>query len=172
MAINVGDESYVAWPDSVSSLRSVVASQQDSLRRSRSALVEAAQELQHVHRQVLELSVRVVEQVIHGGIARHSKGKADYLAMVADGISRKLHMQHAQLTQHIYTLEVQAAMHSMLSTLKDNHADVRVRVRECEEKLAQYDSARGMNSMVKEYAELQAEAQRVGAEILRLKGGT
>ncbi|KAK4552834.1 hypothetical protein LTR86_010168 [Recurvomyces mirabilis] len=167
----VGDGSHEAWPNSVAKLGSDVVSQHDYLRRSRSVLVGAAQELQDFHRQVLEVSVRVLEQVIHGAVARHGKARADHLAMVADGISKKVDMHHAQLTQHIYTTEIQSAIRSALSTLKDSYTDVRLRLREAEGRLALYHSARGMNILVKEYAELLAETQKVEAETARLKGG-
>ncbi|KAK3670312.1 hypothetical protein LTR78_009766 [Recurvomyces mirabilis] len=167
----VGGGSHEVWPHSVAKLGSDVVSQHQYLRRSRSVLVDAAQELQDIHRQVLEVSVRVLEQVIHGAVARHGKATADHLAILANGISKKVDMHHAQLTQHIYTAEIQSAIRSALSTMKDSHTDVRFHLREAEERLAQYNSARGMKNMVKEYAELLAETRKVEAEIARLKGG-
>ena len=102
-------------------------------------------------------------------VARHTKAKADHLATVAEGIGKKLSVQHAQLLQQVYTAETEDAIKARTASMQAESLDLKRAIREATEKLEQYQSARGMQGMVKEYAEILSETERVKAEILRLQ---
>lgn len=104
-------------------------------------------------------------------MARGTKAKADYLAVVAEGMSKKLLLQHGQLMQQIYTPEIQGILRNKQEDLDAESLSLKRKVREMDERLAAYRQERGMKQMVGEYAELLRETERVEREIDRLETG-
>lgn len=119
----------------------------------------------------METSIRILEQTIHGSVARGTKAKAEYLATVAEGMSKKLHLQHGQLVLQVYSSDVQEALKAKSDTLESQKRAVKRQVREAEEKLEEYRKAAGMKGMALEYAEVLRETERVESEIERLNSG-
>ena len=151
---------------------------QESLSASRSQLAESrlslAQTIPQIHvlfRQIIQLSVRILEQTIHGSVASGTKAKADYLAVVAEGMSKKLAVQRAQLMQQVYTPDIQELLKSKSTDLDAQSSALKRKIRDAEEKLAEYQQAKGIGEMVKEYAELTAEIGKVQEEVERLEQG-
>lgn len=56
-----------------------------------------AQRIHKTSQQVVEHMIRTLEQTLHGSVSRGAKAKADYLAIVTEGMSRKLDLQYTQL---------------------------------------------------------------------------
>ncbi|KAI7321637.1 hypothetical protein KC367_g1192 [Hortaea werneckii] len=162
----------------VEELANTIRKIQENLASSTSRLSELrislAQEIPSVHelyREIIETSIRILEQTIHGSVARGTKAKADYLAVVAEGMSKKLALQHGQLMQQIYTPEIQETLRNKQDDLDAESLSLKRKVREMDERLAAYRQERGMKQMVGEYAELMRETERVEREIDRLETG-
>ncbi|KAI6815767.1 hypothetical protein KC340_g1154 [Hortaea werneckii] len=162
----------------VEELANTIRKIQKNLASSTSRLSELrislAQEIPSVHelyREIIETSIRILEQTIHGSVARGTKAKADYLAVVAEGMSKKLALQHGQLMQQIYTPEIQETLRNKQDDLDAESLSLKRKVREMDERLAAYRQERGMKQMVGEYAELMRETERVEREIDRLETG-
>ncbi|KAI7365538.1 hypothetical protein KC354_g4825 [Hortaea werneckii] len=162
----------------VEELANTIRKIQENLASSTSRLSELrislAQEIPSVHelyREIIETSIRILEQTIHGSVARGTKAKADYLAVVAEGMSKKLALQHGQLMQQIYTPEIQETLRNKQDDLDAESLSLKRKVREMDERLAAYRQERGMKQMVGEYAELIRETERVEREIDRLETG-
>ncbi|KAI6846808.1 hypothetical protein KC332_g2795 [Hortaea werneckii] len=162
----------------VEELANTIHKIQENLASSTSRLSELrislAQEIPSVHelyREIIETSIRILEQTIHGSVARGTKAKADYLAVVAEGMSKKLALQHGQLMQQIYTPEIQETLRNKQDDLDAESLSLKRKVREMDERLAAYRQERGMKQMVGEYAELMRETERVEREIDRLETG-
>ena len=157
-------------PKTVSQLKNSISTSHSSLAGSRLALAKEAIKLHNLYRRVLETSINILEQTIHGSVARGAKAKADYLALVAEGMSKKLSLQHGQLMSQLYSPEVQEALGVKLEDLRVESLSVKRKVRECEEKLEEYRSVGGMEGLAWEYAEVLEESERVRGEIERVGG--
>jgi hypothetical protein len=174
LAKMLGMSEPLSMPDiseATSRLLDDISHQTLQLSQSRMDLLRDAHDLDGLYRQIMEASIRILEQTIHGAVSRSTKTKADYLATMAEGMSKKLSIQHAQLNQEVYSSEVREALKTKAETLQTESAGLRMKIRWAEDKLEQYRKARGMEGMAKEYTEIVKESQRVREEIERLEAG-
>lgn len=145
-----------------------LSTSQSTLTTSRLSLAQEVSKLQDLYRQVIERSIRILEQIIHGSVARGAKTKADYLALVAEGMSKKVSLQHGQLLAQLYSPAFQEALENRLHELQDENRSVNRRVREAEERLDEYRKTSGMDSLAQEYADVLKEIEKVKGDIVRL----
>jgi hypothetical protein len=157
-------------PSRIHQLQENIAISRSQLATSRTNLATQMSDLHTLHRQVLESCIRILEQTIHGSVARGTKAKADYLVLVAEGMSKKLGVQYAKLVQQVYSPETQKALKTKAQDLEAEILSTKRKVRDAAEKLEQYEKVRGMEGIVREYAEIIRECERVGAEVGRLEG--
>ena len=155
----------------VEELKTSLASSRTKTAEARLALTQEATKLHAVYREIIQASIRILEQTIHGSVARGTKAKADYLATVAEGMSKKLGVQHGQLMSQLYSPDIQAVLQSKRDKLVAENAATKRKVREAEEKLEEYRTSGGMEDLAKEYAEVLRESNKVKAELDRLKDG-
>ncbi|WPH04993.1 Hypothetical protein R9X50_00789100 [Acrodontium crateriforme] len=145
----------------------------DFLSSTGHARLEIAHEvanLHSIHRQLLEICIRHLEQTLHGSVSRAAKVKSDYLSIVAETMSLKLNLQHRQVSQQIYTPDVVEAMNERSAAIDGEKRDVKRKIREAEEQLELFErGGKGMKGMVKEYAEIMGELERVRHEVEKLK---
>ena len=158
-------------PTSISGLKDSIATARTKSAESRLALGHEITALHSVYRQILESSIRILEQTIHGSVARGTKAKADYLATVAEGMSKKLELQLGQLVAQLYSEDVQDALRSRSGRLAKETSALKAKVRAAEGKMEEYRRASGMRGMAAEYADIVRETERVREEIERLKSG-
>lgn len=156
-------------PLHIQKLQNDVATSRATLAQCRLSLARDVVGLHELYRTLIESSIRILEQTIHGAVARGTKAKADYLALVAEGMSKKLNVQHWQLMQQVYSSEIQDFLKAKKEELEAETRVLRRKAREAEEKLEQYRRARGMEGMVKEYAEILREVEKVKEEVGRLE---
>ncbi|KAK5175221.1 uncharacterized protein LTR77_000358 [Saxophila tyrrhenica] len=156
-------------PQAITDLRTSTSDARSKAASTRLALAQEVSALHSTYRRIMEASIRILEQTIHGAVARGTKAKAECLALVAEGMSKKLELQHGQLVSPIYSEEVQEALKGRAASLEKETKAVKGKVREAEERLEEYRKARGMEGMAKEYAEILGETERVRAEIERLE---
>lgn len=128
-----------------------------------------AAELHALYRQIIEAAVRILERTIHGSVARGSKAQADYLSLVAEGMSKKLSIQHSQLLQQLYTTEMNAALKARSEELAGESRNMKRKIAEAEEKLKEYSKIGGMQGMAEEYAEIMKETEKIQKEVARLE---
>ncbi|KAI7548613.1 hypothetical protein KC331_g4305 [Hortaea werneckii] len=157
--------------DTIRKVQETIATSTSQLSELRISLAQEIPTLHELYREIIQTSIRVLEQTIHGSVARGTKAKADYLAVVAEGMSKKLALQHGQLIQQIYTPEIQGILRDKQDDLDAESLSLKRKAREMDEKLAEYRQERGMKQMVGEYAELLRETERVEREIDRLQTG-
>jgi diphthamide biosynthesis protein 3 len=74
----------------VVALLNSITSQAASITATRSRIVDLADQIHATHREILELSVRILEQTIHGSVSRGIKARAEHLASVAKGLDLKI----------------------------------------------------------------------------------
>ncbi|KAK0335394.1 hypothetical protein LTR91_019160 [Friedmanniomyces endolithicus] len=154
--------------ESFNNLQSSTSTSQIQLDRSRLALAGNIKHFHALQRQILESSIRILEQTIHGSVARSTKSKTEYLATVAEGMNKKVGLQHAQLMQLFYSTDVQEALRNQADTTRMESTTLRAKVRDAEGKLEEYRAAKGMLGIAKEYAEILKVSEKVKEEISRL----
>ncbi|KAF2478971.1 hypothetical protein BDY17DRAFT_313580 [Neohortaea acidophila] len=156
-------------PPAISNIKDTLSASESRLTESRIKLVEEAVQLHTVYRQISERSINVLEQVIHGAAARGARAKADYLALVAEGMDKKLRLQHAQLVSQLLSPEVLAALRQRGESMRVERRSVQRKTAEVEEKLEAYGKVAGMQGLAREYADILQETEKVEADIARLK---
>lgn len=128
-----------------------------------------AGKLHELYKQILASSIQLLEQTIHGSVSRASKAKAEYLAIVAEGMAKKLGLQYQQLLSQVYTSDLQGMLQERSEELSREDRVIRRKIDGADEKLQQYRSGRGMEGMANEYADILSETARVREEIARLE---
>lgn len=148
-----------------------ISNSKASLASLRIDLAHEATHLLSLYRAATELSIRILEQTIHGSISRSTKTKADYLAIVAEGMSRKLQLQLNRLMTATRSPEMEAALKGRAAELEKEYGFLRREVREKRELLEEYRNGGGVEGMAREYAGILAEVERVREEVERLENG-
>ena len=126
--------------------------------------------MQALYRAVVETSIRILEQTIHGAVSRSTRAQADYLATVADGMNKKLQLQYAQLVAATHSAETQEALSAKSERLERESLMTKRKTREAEERLAEYRALPSMEAVAREYAEILRESKRVEDDVVRLQG--
>ncbi|KAK4636250.1 hypothetical protein CLAFUW4_01925 [Fulvia fulva] len=164
-------EQALDWRDMPTRIRdrqTSIAKADAEIATTRLKLVHEASDLHHLYRKVMETSIRLLEQTIHGSVARSTKAKADYLATVAEGMSRKLQLQHSQLMNQVGSSELQDVLRSKSDDLGGESMTLRRRTRELEEYLEEYRKAQAVEGLAEEYAAILRETDQVQADVERL----
>jgi hypothetical protein len=156
-------------PDVIRGLQDNISAEQVHLSQARLSLTNEIRQLHDLYRQIMQASIRILEQTIHGAVSRGARAKADYLATMAEAMSKKISVQKLQLLQQAYSSEVQEALKAKADALQTESAGLRMKIRWAEDKLEQYRKTRGMGEMVREYEEIVNETERVRDEIERLE---
>ncbi len=155
----------------VEELKASTANSRTKTAEARLTLTQEATNLHAVYREVIQVSIRILEQTIHGSVARGTKAKADYLATVAEGMSKKLGVQHGQVMSQLYSPDFQAVLQSKRDKLVAETTATKRKAREAEHKLEEYHKSGGIEALAKEYADILKETDKVKAELERLKDG-
>lgn len=139
------------------------------LSQTRTELTHAVAEIHLLSRQVMEASVRVLEQTIHGSESRATKAQAEYLATVAEGMEKKLEIHHAQLMQEVDSSELRVALQQRASEMREEIKSVKLQIKNTEEELLDVRSLKGDETLVGEYSKLLIETEKVKREIAVLQ---
>ena len=156
-------------PETLAELSKSVAAYRTDLAAIRIDITHETGKVHELYRQVLANSIRLLEQDIHGSVSRASRAKADCLAVVAEGMAKKLGIQHQQLLLQVYSNDLQEVLQERSEELSRNDRSIRRKLDQAQEKLQQYRAGRGMEGMANEYAEILSETARVREEITRLE---
>ena len=74
----------------VAALINSIITQSTAISATRNRIVDLADQIQAVHREILEVAVRILEQTMHGSVARGIKARAEHFAAVAKGLDLKI----------------------------------------------------------------------------------
>ncbi|USW48685.1 Putative HAUS augmin-like complex subunit 4 [Septoria linicola] len=120
---------------------------EDSIADARLQLAEGITDVHDSYRKAIETCIRILEQTIHGSVSRGTKAKADYLATVAEGMSKKLQVQHNQLLLQTNSPELEDALQSRSEDLDRENLAMRRKIRDAEDKLAEYHQAKALRGI-------------------------
>lgn len=142
---------------------------QRHLNGSRISLSNSTSKTLQLYQNLLEATVRRLEQVIHGSVARGTRSQAEYLAHVADGLDKKLRIMEIQVMQQVYPPEVREALEAREQELAKENASLKRRVRELERVKEDHEMDKGMRRIAENYMEVQREIEKVRDETGRLQ---
>lgn len=146
-----------------------IADIRSSIGASRLELAHAAAMLHRLQSRVLESSIRILEQTMHGSVSRATKAKAEYLSVVAEGMSKKLMLQQGQMMSQLYTAEVQEALKQKSGDLLEESRLWSRQIAAADGRLGSFQVVNGIESIANEYAEILTESQRIRDEIITLE---
>ncbi|KAL8822441.1 MAG: hypothetical protein Q9191_006827 [Dirinaria sp. TL-2023a] len=130
-------------------------------------------------REVLQTTIKTLEGVKYGSVARAEITEARYYATVAEGLDEKLSVVDRTITrviklealQAIYDPNVRRALANYNEHLNQVKLQLTARGRAAQQKLDEYEEAgRGMSVLATRYADLAQELESVKSQILRLEG--
>jgi hypothetical protein len=87
-------------PAQAAALQESISNQTGSIATTRMRITELGDQIHTVYRELFEVSVRIIEQTLHGSVARGSKARAEHLASVAKGMELKLQYVLSAATFH------------------------------------------------------------------------
>lgn len=133
----------------------------------RTRITDLSDQINSTHREILEASVRILEQTLHGSVARGVRAKAEHLAVVAKGLDLKIRILDAGDPLRVNG-ELKEAVEFYGEHLQDQKRKLEGRVRECEKELEGYEGEKGMAEIGKRFVEVLGRCEDVKREIARL----
>ncbi|GME49191.1 Galactosyl transferase [Neofusicoccum parvum] len=122
---------------------------------------------------LMEVVVRMLEQTVHGSVARAVRAKAEHLAAVAKGLELKLSI--LTLTSNPSS-SLASALSNYSEYLTSEKAELQHRKAIAEDRLRAFEKAGGsgrsgiMKEIARRYAEVEEEIAKVQMEVGRLEG--
>jgi diphthamide biosynthesis protein 3 len=77
-------------PARITALINSIASHTAAISSTRARITDLADHIHTTHRDILEMSVRILEQTIHGSVARGLKARVEHLSSVAKALDFKI----------------------------------------------------------------------------------
>jgi hypothetical protein len=140
------------------------------LQDARLHLINSASDLLKTHRQLLQTSIRILEQTQHGALARHTKSSAELLHTKATllGLQAKIHtFSHPPPAEFVGALkEFKKQQGSGGKALRD-----RASLAKSELKMYERAGEKGMKDLAKRKGYLVEEVERTQLEIEKLERG-
>jgi hypothetical protein len=140
------------------------------LQDARLRLINSASTLLTTHRQLLQTSIRILEQTQHGALARHTKSSAELLHTKATllGLQAKIHT-----FSHPPPAEFVAALKEFKKSQRTGERTLRDRESLAKSELRMYEKAgeKGMRILAKRKEYLDNELARTQKEVEKLERG-
>jgi len=156
-------------PTMASKLLTSNAAHASKIWQLRSRVTDLADQVHSTHREILEAAVRILEQTLHGSVARGVRAKAEHLAVVAKGLDLKIRILERS-DPLVSDQELGEALEAYEERLQDLKRKQEVRLRQLEEEIKAYESSgTGMIEIGSKYAELIGKCESVREEIRKLQ---
>lgn len=156
-------------PIQASALQESITNQTTSIALTRARVTELGDQIHAAYRDLFEISIRLIEQTLHGSIARGTRAKAEHLAVVAKGMEMKLQIL-AQTDSILTDPSLQSELNAYKSRLEAMDQELSGRSATAEKALVEYERAgKGMSEIAKRYAQMMKECDGVRDEIQKLE---
>jgi diphthamide biosynthesis protein 3 len=137
---------------------------------TRSRIADLAAQVQMAHADALETAIRVLEQTVHGSVARGVRARAEHLSAVAKGLDMKVRIL-AKSDPLLGNEELVEAVRAYDAQLDITLTELDQRAKKVQSEVEGYESAgRGMEQIADRYAQLLKKKGELNAEVNRLKG--
>jgi len=165
--VKINDVSHL--PAMASKLLASNAAHSNKIWQLRSRVTDLADQIHATHREILEAAVRILEQTLHGSVARGMRAKAEHLAVVSKGLDLKIQILERS-DPLISSQELGEALEAYEERLQDLKRKQEVRIRQLLEEIKAYEnSGTGMIEIGSKYAELIGKCESVREEIRKLE---
>ncbi|KAF2664113.1 hypothetical protein BT63DRAFT_100981 [Microthyrium microscopicum] len=161
-------------PAHINALQTSIARDATSIDTLRARLADTLAQVASTHRDALELSVRILEQTMHGSVARGVRARAEHLGVVAKGVDLKVRILGKSDSfiqaggEEDPTLG--AAMRGYGEELGGKIELLMGQVGEMEEEVKGYKRERGMTQIAERYAVVLKRKGDLEREVERIEG--
>jgi hypothetical protein len=88
--VTANAQEILVLPSRITALVESIASHTAAISSTRGRITDTADHIHSTHRDILEMSVRILEQTLHGSVARGLKSRAEHLSSVAKALDFKI----------------------------------------------------------------------------------
>jgi diphthamide biosynthesis protein 3 len=153
----------------VASISNSIVAQSTAVTTTRNRIMEIAEQIHIVHRDIMEASIRILEQTMHGSVARGIKARVEHLATVAKGLDYKIQIL-AKSDPLLNDDDVKASLQAYSSSLSDTLKDLKSQVNTASNQLDEYEhSGSGMDQIATKYADIMLKSENLKQEIKKLE---
>jgi len=134
----------------------------------RARVSDLSNQIAAAHREILEASVRILEQTLHGSVSRGVRAKAEHLAVVAKGLDLKIRILDVSDPLRSNS-DLRDALEFYNEHLGDEKRRYEAKLKETQNEVEGYEKEKGMAEIGKRFAELLGKCNDVKAEVARLQ---
>ncbi|CAD0092772.1 unnamed protein product [Aureobasidium mustum] len=158
-------------PAQVQALQTDVEEAKWQLGVKRIELASTLTQLLKTNAQLLQTAIRILEQVMHGSVGRHTRARAEHLATVAQGLEKRLLVARKTVAGQVYDGRAEEQLVRKKEELDARSAGLRRRLRDREQWLERLEGVSGLREAVEEISRVRSEISRVREEVGRLERG-
>ncbi|KAG9998594.1 hypothetical protein KCU78_g16352, partial [Aureobasidium melanogenum] len=158
-------------PAQVQALQTDVDEAKWQLGVKRIELASTLTQLLKTNAQLLQTAIRILEQVMHGSVGRHTRARAEHLAIVAQGLEKRLLVARKTVAGQVYDGRAEEQLMRKKEELDARSAGLRRRLRDREQWLERLEGVSGLREAVEEITRMRSEVSRVKEEVGRLERG-
>ena len=134
----------------------------------RARVSDLSNQIAAAHREILEASVRILEQTLYGSVSRGVRAKAEHLAVVAKGLDLKIRILDVSDPLRSNS-DLRDALEFYNEHLGDEKRRYEAKLKETQNEVEGYEKEKGMAEIGKRFAELLGKCNDVKAEVARLQ---
>ena len=156
-------------PDQVQALQAEVEEAKWQLNVKRIELASTLTQLLKTNAQLLQTAIRILEQVMHGSVGRHTRARAEHLATVGQGLEKRLLVARKTVAGQVYDGRAEEQLVRKKEEVDARSAGLRRRLRDREQWLDRLEGVAGLKEAVEEMSRIKGEIGRVREEVERLE---
>ncbi|KAI4743165.1 hypothetical protein E4T50_06441 [Aureobasidium sp. EXF-12298] len=158
-------------PAQVQALQTEVEEAKWQLSVKRIELASTLTRLLKINAQLLQTAIRILEQVMHGSVGRHTRARAEHLATVGQGLEKRLLVARKTVAGQVYDGRAEEQLIRKKEEMDARSAGLRRRLRDREQWLERLEGVAGLKEAVEEMSRIKGEIGRVKEEVGRLDRG-
>lgn len=158
-------------PAQIQALQTDVDEAKWQLGVKRIELAGTLTQLLKTNAQLMQTAIRILEQVVHGSVGRHTRARAEHLATVAQGLEKRLLVARKTVAGQVYDERAEEQLRGKKGELEARSAGLRRRLRDREQWLERLEGVAGLKEAVEEMERMKDEISRVKEEVGRLERG-
>ncbi|THW92840.1 hypothetical protein D6D15_02864 [Aureobasidium pullulans] len=158
-------------PAQIQALQTDVDEAKWQLGAKRIELAGTLTQLLKTNAQLMQAAIRILEQVVHGSVGRHTRARAEHLATVARGLEKRLLVARKTVAGQVYDERAEEQLRGKKGELEARSAGLRRRLRDREQWLERLEGVAGLKEAVEEMERMKDEISRVKEEVGRLERG-
>ena len=135
-------------PAQIQALQTDVDEAKWQLGAKRIELAGTLTQLLKTNAQLMQTAIRILEQVVHGSVGRHTRARAEHLATVARGLEKRLLVARKTVAGQVYDERAEEQLRGKKGELEARSAGLRRRLRDREQWLERLEGVAGLKEAV------------------------